>query len=268
MSGALDIAIADVRVVDRLRDLDPDWAALLAESIKDIGLKHPILVARSGEKYRLVVGLHRLEAMKLLQREKIAAEIVEGDKLHQRLTEIDENLMRRELSALDRGAFLSERQAIHLELHPETAKGKAGAEARWHALANLSFASEVSEKLGISARSIRRAMRRNQLIDREVRSLIASTWIADSGVDLDALSRLPPKDQRRAVERMLRSKDPCGSVTQALHEINGAPKPTNDGFAKLVSAWSKADKRARNEFLAHLDKAGALAAYAEGRKPR
>ena len=250
MSRSLDIALSDIASTDRLRSLDSDWSTLLAESIKTIGLKQPSLVARSGEKYRLVAGLHRLAAFESLGRKTIPAEIVEGDRLHQRLVEIDENLMRRELSALDRGSFLAERQAIYLELHPETARGKAGAEARWNANATLSFASEVQDKLGISIRSIQRAIARMKIAG-DVRAAIATTWIADHAATLDSLARLTPSEQRKVVKLMLRDKDPVKSVGAALGK-----KPASDKdqpLNALIALWKKTPASVKRAFVKAFD---------------
>lgn len=271
MSRGLNIPISAIAVSpDRLRPLDDDWARLLSISMGEIGLKQPILVAKSGDKYRLVAGLHRLAAAKLLGWPEIPAEIGDGNKLQQRLAEIDENLMRRELSALDRGAFLAERQAIYVELHPETAKGKAGAAARWNATTNLAFAPTVAEKLGLSETSIRRAIRRSELIDPETRARIATTWIANSGTDLDALIRLEPKNQRRAVAAMLREAAPAKSVSAALVELKLAPQPASDdsGFTALASSWRKAKAKGRNAFLEQIYKSGELVRFIETRKAR
>lgn len=252
MSRGIDIAVSAITVAtDRLRPLDEDWARLLSVSMAEIGLKQPILVAKSGDKYRLVVGLHRLAAAKLLNWKEIPAEIGDGNKLQQRLAEIDENLMRRELSQLDRGAFLAERQAIYVELHPETQKGKAGAAARWHATANLAFAPTVAEKLGISETSIRRAIRRSERIDPEVRKRIGTTWIANSGTDLDALIRLDPKDQRRVAAVMLRDEEPAKSVGAALVvlKLKKASSDKDKHLNALTALWRKTPTSAKRAFV-------------------
>jgi sulfiredoxin len=48
------------------RTLDPDKVQRLAEDILAAGQKTPIQVRRDGERYVLVTGLHRLEAMRAL----------------------------------------------------------------------------------------------------------------------------------------------------------------------------------------------------------
>ncbi len=120
-----EIPISEITARGRLRGLDPDWVAAIADAIEEEGLLHPIVVSRKGDEgfYHLVVGAHRLAAFKRLKRTKIPAHIHRGNKQEQRLLEIDENLYRRELSQLDRAGFLIERKKIYEALHPETKHG-------------------------------------------------------------------------------------------------------------------------------------------------
>jgi len=58
------------------KTLDAAKVAALAESILERGLETPIQVRRDGERYVLVAGLHRLEALKALGEAAIEALIV------------------------------------------------------------------------------------------------------------------------------------------------------------------------------------------------
>ncbi len=60
----------------RRRDVRPETVDAIAESIIDEGLKVPISVRRDGERFVLVAGLQRLEAMKALGENTITAIIV------------------------------------------------------------------------------------------------------------------------------------------------------------------------------------------------
>ncbi|MEE9209816.1 MAG: ParB N-terminal domain-containing protein [Kiloniellales bacterium] len=60
----------------RRRDVRPEIVDVIAESIIDEGLKVPISVRRDGERFVLVAGLQRLEAMKALGEDTITAIIV------------------------------------------------------------------------------------------------------------------------------------------------------------------------------------------------
>lgn len=246
MSRFLDIRLADIRVADRLRQIDPDWVDAIALSMEKLGQQNPILIAKSGQTYKLVAGAHRLAAAGKLGWEKIASLVVDGTNFELRLHEIDENLLRRELSELDRAAFLLERKAVWEQLHPETAQGKAGAAARWMQTTGVSFASDAAEKLKLSVRSVQRAIARMK-IDAEVRAIVANTWIADHGASLDALARLTPTEQRKVVRLMLREKDPVKSVGIALGKKPAADK--DQPLNALIALWRKTPVAAKRAFV-------------------
>ena len=164
----LRVAVSDIDVGPRLRKIDMDWARWIASSMKDLdaanpgyGQQTPIEVRPGGlekGRYTLTAGAHRLEAVKINGWTEIEVAVVEVKDLEAELREIDENLFRRDLGALDRATFLARRQEVFWELHPETKRGTAGANARWNAADNLSFASQVALKLGVTPRDVRRSI--------------------------------------------------------------------------------------------------------------
>jgi ParB/RepB/Spo0J family partition protein len=58
------------------KTLDPDKVEAIAESILEDGQRTPIQVRPDKDRYVLVTGLHRLEALKALGEETIQALIV------------------------------------------------------------------------------------------------------------------------------------------------------------------------------------------------
>ncbi|WP_144706019.1 hypothetical protein [Aminobacter sp. J44] len=91
--------------------------------------------------------------------------------LHAELAMIDENLCRAELSPADRAKQTARRKAIYLQLHPETAHGAAGAEARWNAMDNLStasFAAETARVTGQNERTVQLHAERGEKVIDEV----------------------------------------------------------------------------------------------------
>ena len=62
----------------RRSTLDPKKVDALAEAILEKGQQTPILVRRDGERFVLVEGLHRLEAMKALGETKIIGTVVQA----------------------------------------------------------------------------------------------------------------------------------------------------------------------------------------------
>jgi len=62
----------------RRSTLDPKKVEALAQAILEKGQQSPILVRRDGERFVLVEGLHRLEAMKALGETQIVGTIVQA----------------------------------------------------------------------------------------------------------------------------------------------------------------------------------------------
>ena len=55
----------------RRKELDESRMEAIAESIMDVGLQRPISVRQGNNRFVLIEGLHRLEAMKALGEETI-----------------------------------------------------------------------------------------------------------------------------------------------------------------------------------------------------
>jgi ParB family transcriptional regulator, chromosome partitioning protein len=63
----------------RMKTLQPETVASLANSLRMQGLLHPIVLRRAPIGYHLVSGLHRLEAARTLDWGAIRAKIVDID---------------------------------------------------------------------------------------------------------------------------------------------------------------------------------------------
>jgi ParB family transcriptional regulator, chromosome partitioning protein len=253
------IHVSAIIVARRLRAADPDWVAAIAESFRDRGQRTPIEVRVDEHgQYRLVAGLHRLEAARSLGWDTIEASLFQGTDLEARLDEIDENLLRRELSELDRSIFLAERKTLWQELHPHTSR--AGRKNRGK-LAHISegpleerFSAATAKKLGLSASIVDRALRRAAIAD-DVRDLLTSHPVARKGAQLDQLAALTPADQRRVAAALLDAADPARNVTEAAQRIGllprAAPADADEQSAQsLARVWHLASDKARARFLA------------------
>jgi hypothetical protein len=111
------LTVDKIVVGDRLRQLDNQKVEQIAESMKTLGQIHAI---RVDKKNNLIAGWHRLEAAKKLGWVEIFASISDGTPKQNQLTEFDENLMRSELSVVDRAMQLRARKAMYEEMYPET----------------------------------------------------------------------------------------------------------------------------------------------------
>ena len=75
----VEIPINKIRVINRMRRTDDNNVADLIRSIKEIGLLHPICVAKRDEDYVLLSGMHRYISMKEIGYNTIPATIREDD---------------------------------------------------------------------------------------------------------------------------------------------------------------------------------------------
>ena len=94
----VDIPISKVKVINRMRRTDENNVDDLIRSIKEIGLLHPIAVAKKDDGYLLLSGMHRLIAMEKIGANTITATVREDDKLINQLVEIEENLCSKKLT--------------------------------------------------------------------------------------------------------------------------------------------------------------------------
>jgi len=109
---AMPLWISEIEIADGRREIDGAAVKRLAESIKKIGLRHPVTVRRKGDHYILVAGRHRIEAFKNLKQDHIPATIVTTTNDDARLWEIAENLHRADLSNIEKAEAIEEWRKI------------------------------------------------------------------------------------------------------------------------------------------------------------
>lgn len=212
------ILISDIIIGDKRRDVKPDYVQKLTDSIKQVGLINPITIAPDN---RLIAGYHRLQAFIQLGETRIPAVILNLSELEARLAEIDENLIRNEGSALERGEWLLERKAIYEELYPDTRRGVAGALSK-HGLttpeSGVAFTTDTANKTGKSKSTIKEEIQIARDISPEVKDKIRDTDLADRKTDLLRLARMEPEQQARVVDRVLSGRS--NNVKSAIIESN------------------------------------------------
>jgi len=213
------LEIASIHVNTGRRAVDTEKVAGLAESIAEIGLLQPITV---NADYSLIAGLHRLEAHKKLGLAYIEANVIDLSPIDAELAEIDENLIRNELTVLDRGELLARRKAIYEQKHPETRAGVAGAEARHHATEIISFADDTATKTGVTPRTIRQEVQIATDIAEDVRDALRDTDVADRKTDLLKLATQSDDDQRAIASLIVEGK--AKTVAQAIKTIRNTEK--------------------------------------------
>ena len=172
--NTLTLPLDDIFLGDRLRQIDEGWAEALAANMAVQGQMTPIEVRATPDKvrpYALVAGAHRMRALEIIGAETAIATVFEGDDLAAKLREIDENLMRHELTALDRATFLAERKIVYEALNPDTRRGKYSRPSINDKVVVYppSFSESTAERLGFDKRTIERAVRRHAALHADVR---------------------------------------------------------------------------------------------------
>ena len=220
-----DIALDAIRVPeDRARSFDADGAAALAGLIEAQGLMHPITVkphfANTDDHpaYVLIAGLHRLRAFEQLGRATIPARVLsERSTDEARMDEVLENLGRNELTALDRAQHLDELKVVYERMHPETKAGVAGGKARQGTATEIfSFAESTAEKIGLSQRAIRIAVKIWTGLTPDSRRRLVGTKTAANQSEIKALSEQSPARQERIMDMLLSDPPVAASVADAL----------------------------------------------------
>jgi ParB family chromosome partitioning protein len=206
-----NIPIPSIKVENRLRPLNAEKVAELAESIAQVGLLQPIGVRPDGT---LVYGYHRLEACKQLGWTEIPAVVVDGDDRHAELAEISENLVRNELTLLERAEHLARMRAVYERLYPN-ARG-VGRPAKNSATV-AAFSEWAAAQAGLAQRTIRHYVHLAESLAPEVRDAIRRTPIANDGAELKSLASLEPSKQR-AVAELIASRA-VSSVREATREL-------------------------------------------------
>jgi ParB family transcriptional regulator, chromosome partitioning protein len=260
----LQIDPAHIRVGPRLRAVDPDNVQQLAESIRLRGLDAPIRVTVADEAgfHTLIAGAHRLEAVRSLGLPTIPAIPFEGTQDEADLLEAEENLIRRDLSELDRAAHLATHKRLWLKLYPETQHGGDRRKKQVAKSGNLDghpltqrYTAAAAAKLGWSERVVFRAIARYEALPISVRERIAGTWLADNGSALDALigsgeERNDAQRQHQLLDIMLAPKGPR-SVAEAARQLDHLPPQDTDEVKRQRFAllWGKMALRLREDAL-------------------
>ncbi len=257
------LRIDTIDASDRLRPVEPSHVALIAASIEERGLEQPIIVRPVGDGYKLTIGAHRLAAAKELgwTELQVGSQVIirEEDDLDAKISEIDENLARHELNALDRALFLAERKRVYEEKQRGRGRGgdrksdKFREEIKSQSLRiDLSprFTEEAAERVGLSERTVQLALRIASGLDREAMQALRGTRIERNQAELLALVDLTVAQQRAAAKEIASG---IKTVREARVTI-GVDKPVSDdpqgrAYAALLAAWAKADAKTKKAFL-------------------
>lgn len=223
----MQVPIGKIQIKEGRRSLDAGHVKELADSIRELGLLNPLTIDRD---YVLIAGLHRLEAVKALGWEDVECTVSSLEGLAAELAEIDENIVRSDISTLEYGEILLRRKEIYETLHPETKEGIAQAISMNRTLGNnvsdkmsvtsKSFVQDTAEKLGVVPRTIERQIQTAKNLTPETKEIIKKS---DQKISKDAalkLSRLGPEQQKEAAA-LLAAKE-IRTVDEYTAKVKGA----------------------------------------------
>jgi ParB family transcriptional regulator, chromosome partitioning protein len=238
---------------ERLRALRPDDIPALAASMKQLGQLQPIIVRPVGKSdsdgngYWLIAGRHRLEAAKLLKWPAIRATVLDGITADMaELIEIDENLIRSELTPAERVMHVGRRKELYEKLHPET---KHGGDRKSKSSRQVGELKRFTQATAKATKQSERKVQRDATRAKEVVVLgeIVGTSL-DKGAEIDALAKLPEAEQRK-----LAAAAKAGENVSARHHVTEDAEASAAKRKETGTARERVLKAALKRTTIHID---------------
>lgn len=230
------LSISQIKIQkDRLLETNPNIIKDLAKSISSIGLINPIIVNKN---YELISGIQRLEALKSLNYTEIPCVIKDNDELKEELMQIDENLVRRQLTPWDEAKLLAKEKEIYEALNPTSTKAfksKNNSKNEDERVETAeSFSSVMAKKLDCTPKSITNKVSQYEAIKNGSPSLekVVSKMDNNSkikGVELSTISQLTPQEMdelSEIIEENIDNKD--FSISKVLSKEKIVEKTMNE----------------------------------------
>ena len=269
---SLPTPIDMIEVGDRLRAVDEAAVDHIAESMEQRGQIYPIQITTiEPSRFRLVNGAHRIAAARKLGWTHIEAFLIDGlEEEEVRLLEIDENLCRAELNAIDKAHFFAKRKEIYERLYPETKHGGDRKSLgyrnniKWQQLPHEennasppserapSFVEDATASTPWSPRTIRLYTRIGQRLDPALREALADTPIGRRLKDLETISDMTPDNQEGLLQRLQTAQQPPTSLSALMKDPYRPPSPRTTDLDRLTALWSKTSASHRRQFIEKL----------------
>ena len=282
----LDPTTIDADMSGRIGLYYPDKCHALAALISVHGQNDPIKVVKAKGKYawRLVAGLHRLQACMSLGINVCAIEIIGRDDVALEQIQASENVDRRELEPLERALFVrAVATAARLRVLKEhgvdndkalAAKAKARAgkvqyseldkadEVAELAGVNLTHAYGWREKtaaaLGLDLNALKRSMRIHRMIIEPFPEMIDAfkdhpvAKVADSLLKIAAIKS--EVSRRRVIEILLDGPKDLGMAMQmaGVTDVKVAPEPYAKFSSQVLGGWSRLGTADRRKLIPEL----------------
>ena len=235
------LSIKEIQVKEGRRSLDTCHVGELADSIREIGLLDPPTIDRDNF---LIAGLHRLEAVKRLGWTEVDCTVSSLEGLAAELAEIDENIVRSDMSTLEYGEILLRRKEIYETLHPETKRGMRNGQTsksdKMSFLETKSFAQDTAEKLGVVPRTVERQIQTAKNLTQEAKEIIKNADKKISKKEALKLSRLEPEDQKEAA-RLLTTQQ-IRNMGEYAEKKKEEPEKAGGSLKDMIAELKDPDK--------------------------
>ena len=235
------LSITEILVYEGRRSLDTCHVGELADSIREIGLLNPLTIDRDNF---LIAGLHRLEAVKRLGWTEVDCTVSSLEGLAAELAEIDENIVRSDMSTLEYGEILLRRKEIYETLHPETKRGMRNGQTsksdKMSFLETKSFAQDTAEKLGVVPRTVERQIQTAKNLTQEAKEIIKNADKKISKKEALKLSRLEPEDQKEAA-RLLTTQQ-IRNMGEYAEKKKEEPEKAGGSLKDMIAELKDPDK--------------------------
>lgn len=245
----------------RLRKVKADYAALYARQIDEGRVLPPVKVRRTPNgvtAYALVSGAHRLAAH--AGRESIEALVIEADAATAQTEEIEENLFRNELTALERIDAVAAWRDLFEARYGRISAGNPEFSNRAN-LAQLDglglnedsqqghFFDRVKERLGLTRRSVQRFCTIAKGLTPALHDVLEGSPLEDNQALIERLSRLEPGEQAKYAQALEAHGFDIAAGDAAF---NPAAKMSRDerAYEGMADSWTRTNAKVRAKFVA------------------
>lgn len=233
------LKISDVKIGQRVRDEYGDMEAL-AESIRDHGLLHPIVV---DSEYNLIAGCRRLLACERIGLTEIEAKVLEDiSEKELRVLELEENLRRKDLTELEKSknlvelAEIKEQELKEKEYFAESAKKSRGQPPKVNGL------KQVAEEIGVPVKTLHDAKQHVKAVEEFPPLENFPKYQAMETAK--ELRKVPPEEQGKIINLAQRR-------TQSQKAQTGKDQSADEFCAHIDECWKLTKKyhKAINAFM-------------------
>jgi ParB-like chromosome segregation protein Spo0J len=224
------VPLDEIDIPESARPYNATEVVALKGSIATLGLQVPLSVIEREDRFVLIAGRHRLEALRLLNAEKAPCRVVDMSDVEARMWTLSENLHRAELTVSQRADQIAEwirlteaRQVAQLAPAVLSDGRSAGPQ---HAPSGVRAAAR---ELGVDRDEARRAVKMAS-ITPQAKDAARQAGLDDNQSALLKVASYADEDQVEAVERIAQSRaQPPG---RAIGEV--ASSPTAKPLRNLV----------------------------------